>query len=98
MGGCGLSLLRARRAVLAARVEFLEMEVKGADQFLLVLVLVRAMVSRDRAKSNLGTGRATTLDGDVSQPFCNAQGGFLHTEHRQSPLDSQLWAIAVRMS
>jgi hypothetical protein len=60
-----LDLVRARRAVLAAGVEFLAMKVKGADQFLLVFVLVRAMVSRDRAKCNLGTGGATTLDGDV---------------------------------
>ena len=66
ISGSGLNLLRARRAVLAAGVEFLAMKVKGADQFLLVFVLVRAMVSRDRAKCNLGTGRATTLDGDVS--------------------------------
>jgi hypothetical protein len=62
---CGLNLPRARRAVLAAHVKFLEMKVEGADQFLLVFVLVRAMVSRDRAKCNLGTGRATALDGDV---------------------------------
>jgi len=47
-------------------VEFLAMKVEGADQFLLVFVLVRAMMSRDRAKCNLGTGRATALDGDVS--------------------------------
>jgi len=67
ISGGGLNLLmRARRAVLAAGVEFLAMKVKGADQFLLVFVLVRAMVSRDRAKCNLGTGRATTLDWDVS--------------------------------
>ena len=64
--GSGLNLVRARRAVLVAPVEFLEMKVEGADQFLLVFVLVRAMVSRDRAKCNLGTGRATALDGDVS--------------------------------
>jgi hypothetical protein len=60
---CGLNLLRARRTVLAAHVEFLEMKVEGADQFLLVFVLVRAMVSRDCAKCNLRTGRATALDG-----------------------------------
>ena len=57
--------MRARRTVLAAHVEFLEMKVEGADQFLLVFVLVRAMVSRDGAKCNLGTGGATALDGDV---------------------------------
>jgi hypothetical protein len=78
IGCCGLNLVRRRRAVLAAHVEFLEMKVEGADQFLLVFVLVRAMVSRDRAKCNLGTGGATAFDRDVSQPFCNAQRGFLH--------------------
>jgi hypothetical protein len=60
------NLVRGRRAVLATHVELLEMKVEGADQFLLVFVLVRAMVSRDRAKCNLGTGRATALDGDLS--------------------------------
>ena len=66
LSDAAVNLARARRAVLAAPVEFLEMKVEGADQFLLVFVLVGAMVSRDRTKCSLGTGRATALDGDVS--------------------------------